>query len=648
MSSIAMSRGGSGEPLLGAQSRRPSLPMSFSPPSSPTISGGGLAWPLASSIKKTFPTRRQLVIVFPLLVLVIFSYCSERSLSNHASILIQSTQSTASKYWRAGREHLSWPPSSNSGIARTNGRRVLNTQEANIEWTEEEQWLRKWRWDSPAVHESLQDRLDQMTPDEVKIRDWTRILRLKTRTGTGIGLGADDPPRPISSGDEDEQWRRRWTAQNGIRYYGGSWQKFSQLLEEAMTGQAYGSCPKYEWEDEYTKLHEEIMTGQRDTRIMEIACPAGSVCGGLADRLIGMSSSVLYAILTKRAFVLGWEHPIPPDIVFDSPRIDWSTRFRPNSTAPRAVYNADSLPEPAVIQGHNMAGPTVDGFWSTFHERYDNEPWIKMESLNRGVLFRSFKYEYSRAEMLQMGLKEESIYRCLLNYIVRPKPTSLEFITRYTSYFSLPSVFSVGLQIRTGDRAMTNLSTDATINTMNYHSQFFQCAREVAETYSQPGQRVLFYLITDSGALREQALQEFPGTVVTGFLPAHGEHGGSGAVKKEYEQMQQLGNKLFDPQQADKDLFDMYNSVAEAWIFASTDFQIITARSGFGKIREYTTAALAKERACADRLDLVPCSPTATWMRGHRGSTISLPRSEMDERGRKQRLPHIDCSLEKT
>ncbi|SCZ98362.1 BZ3500_MvSof-1268-A1-R1_Chr3-2g06320 [Microbotryum saponariae] len=619
MSSIAMSRGGSGEPLLGAQARRASLPTTFSPPGSPTISGGRSVGSLASSIKMAFPTRRQLVIVFPMLVLGIFAYTSERSLSNHASNLIQSTQSTASKYWRAGR--LSWPALADNRGGRTNGRRVLNTQEANIQWTEEEQWLRNWKWDSPAVHESLQVRLDQMTPSEEHLRDWTRTLRLKTRAGTGIGLGADDPPRPISSGDEDEEWRRQWTSQNGIKYYGGSWPKFSQLLEEAMTGQSYGSCPKFDWEEEYAKLHEEVMTRQRDTRIMEIACSAGSVCGGLADRLIGLSSTFLFAVLTKRAFVLGWEHPIPPDIVFDSPRVDWSTRFRAHSTAPRALYNADNLPVPAVIEGHNMKGPSVDGFWSNFHETYANESWIKMEGLNRGVLFRAFKYDHAGLGLLDMGLKEETIYRCLLNYIVRPKPSSLEFITRYTSYFSLPSVFSVGLQIRTGDRAMTNLATDAAINTMNYHSQFFQCAREVAETYSQPGQRVLFYLITDSGALRQQALQEFPGTVVTGFLPVHGEHGGSGPVREEYEKMQQLGDKLFDPEQAEKDLTDMYNSVAEAWIFASTDFQILTSRSGFGKI--------------------------PTWMRGHRGATINLPRSEMDERGRKLRLPRIDCAREK-
>lgn len=64
--------------------------------------------------------------------------------------------------------------------------------------------------------------------------------------------------------------------------------------------------------------------------------------------MLGIASTFLTAILTGRAISINWEHEIPFDILFDSPYIDWSTKFRKaNSTSPRAIYNS-----PAAIEDH--------------------------------------------------------------------------------------------------------------------------------------------------------------------------------------------------------------------------------------------------------------------------------------------------------
>lgn len=54
------------------------------------------------------------------------------------------------------------------------------------------------------------------------------------------------------------------------------------------------------------------------------------------------------------------------------------------------------------------------------------------------------------------------------------------------------------------------------------HISFFRCARELAETYAGLDQRVMFYLVTDSQHLKEDA-QKVLGTelITTDFAPRH-------------------------------------------------------------------------------------------------------------------------------
>jgi len=76
---------------------------------------------------------------------------------------------------------------------------------------------------------------------------------------------------------------------------------------------------------------------------------------------------------------------------------------------------------------------------------------------NRGVVIRSFTYESVAPALESLGLKLTTAYSCLLNYLIRPKRAVLEFIAQYTSLFSLPEYFVIGLQIRTGDLSMVSL-----------------------------------------------------------------------------------------------------------------------------------------------------------------------------------------------
>jgi hypothetical protein len=89
------------------------------------------------------------------------------------------------------------------------------------------------------------------------------------------------------------------------------------------------------------------------------------------------------------------------------------------------------------------------------------------------------------------------------------------------------------------------------------HNAFFQCARELAETYAQKDQQVLYYLVTDSQHLKRDAQRALGSTlVVTNLVPQH-VHQKSGHVDA------------------------VYGAIIENWILAKTDMRVATQDSGF-------------------------------------------------------------------
>jgi hypothetical protein len=89
---------------------------------------------------------------------------------------------------------------------------------------------------------------------------------------------------------------------------------------------------------------EQILNGEREPRFVEYTCPEHGACGGLADRMMGMVTTFLYAVASNRAISLTWEQPLPLDMIFDSPFVDWSNRFLPApSPARHPIYDNQTL-----------------------------------------------------------------------------------------------------------------------------------------------------------------------------------------------------------------------------------------------------------------------------------------------------------------
>ncbi|GAA6034724.1 hypothetical protein JCM8097_001139 [Rhodosporidiobolus ruineniae] len=470
--------------------------------------------------------------------------------------------------------------------------------------TEVEEQLRRYRWKA-TPDESLQRALATLSADERRVRDWLLASRPSALRGTSLQYASPvSPVTRIIPGPPAKRHASPPGRHEGPgSLNGGSWEKYGELIKEWETGRMVLHTEAGKWQKGYKKLHAEMLQGERPTEILEYVCLEGRECGGLADRMFGMLSTFFLAVMTNRAYLVSWDQPVPLSLIFDSPAIDWSGG--PNRLIPSLSPEEGGRPAHPLWDNQTLVQGR-DEMWVQGREwpvedyirrlRSDNaedglldKPWVRFANLNRGMAIHSFSVPSLLGEVSAKGMSISTVYAQIVHFLFRPKLEVLMFIHEYVSLFSLPSVFSIGIQIRTGDMFMGNAELDE-YNTVERYQQYFTCAEEVAATYASPGQRPLWYLITDSAALRRNAAAQYPDrVVVSGLAQHHNELRVNGQPLAEAVTHAGSGGKA-SVEQLESEIEGMQNTVAESWIFSDVDFALLSYDSGFGKIPTFVHA----------------------------------------------------------
>ncbi|CAG8456345.1 3990_t:CDS:2 [Paraglomus brasilianum] len=325
--------------------------------------------------------------------------------------------------------------------------------------------------------------------------------------------------------------------------------KLAELRSEIAYADESADISCGSWQEKYTRLHEDMREGKRPPRFVSYVCDESSDCGGLADRLLGMSSTFIFALLTDRAFLAEWRTPIPLEAIFESPNIDWGY----DSSDPGAVLK-DLIPTPLDVV--NFSAQHIDRLFlhSNWTIKYP-EPFIKFHT-NRGMVLRTFSSRIYAPQLNIMGLRPHTSFGCILDYLFRPSPPAMSFVAEYAALFTLPRIFSVGIQIGTGEIMNDYSVGNSRKYSLHRYRNFFKCADELVETYAMPWQKVVYYLVTDSETLRNEAMT-MENVIISG-LPI--------GTKAE--------NGPADP---------VHNAVIENWILSKTNYRIISPGS-LGKL----------------------------------------------------------------
>ncbi|KAI9306923.1 hypothetical protein BJ944DRAFT_159010 [Cunninghamella echinulata] len=374
-------------------------------------------------------------------------------------------------------------------------------------------------------------------------------------------------------------------------------------FDDVIPYNSLGDCGN--WQKKYIELHqkrleqlERIKAGDFESLVhedrplyvsylcKEVVTNRG--CGGLADRM--------------SAYLAHWadENPIPLEILFEQPNIQWSydpkemtSIFRSNDNDYLGLEKVDTLNKKYDDLGDVIFpnGPTQD-----FNDLW-NASYVEVRS-NRAYIIRTFDYSTKYPKELQkIGLTKENAFGCLADFLFRPTIGSRRFINFYRELFSLKSVLSIGIQIRTDDNALANPQYDS--NTLEKWYYFFKCANELALSKKEKHhERIVYFLVTDSHKLREEfesmnedfnLRQKYLGPsagnqtslVITG-LPL--EHIEPDQVAKyiDVENPIEVNRARMVP--------GVNSAVIENWLLSYTDYRVISPQ-GYGKLAAFHSRA---------------------------------------------------------
>jgi hypothetical protein len=317
----------------------------------------------------------------------------------------------------------------------------------------------------------------------------------------------------------------------------------------------------------------------------------------MADRIVGMTTTLLLAILTDRAFQMGRRGKLPAfESAFLAPNINWTR-------APDPDWLIEPLKEKANPKNYNdtvlaskeyFAVNTIENIrLQDSFLRQDLVPILGGDARttllvsNRGKTIRMFENQHYVQRLQDMKLNPYTAFGCLLNYLVQPKPQI--FLPMYDQFVQMtepnPAVLKISIQVRAGDSVWGSntgphnaAEGEAVLNGV---SRFFSCAEQIEKFVlaDNPGKysSVLWYLATDSRALRHAAVARYGSKVVTN-PHSHIEHSAK----------EQSVCAAGDAACAVSDL-GFNTAAAEWWLLGYADYHVITLYSGFGRSGAFRT-----------------------------------------------------------
>lgn len=350
------------------------------------------------------------------------------------------------------------------------------------------------------------------------------------------------------------------------------------------------------WQDDYIRLHNRILEGEQPPRY---AVAVRATHKGLADQLLGIFTTFVYALLTQRAFQISegvHRHKMPLETVYTQPSINWTASLD-YAHYLRYTEGQDPLPPKHTVMYHQVLDVHVTNWSMILKDWNGNGPETNKEEVvmllgNRGSSYDIFQNQPKMsARLSQMGLREDTLFGCVINFLFELRPEVRTLLAAELSTLSqssnllqerengcdsalasgntssdtsntdLPAhvptgIFTIGLQIRMGDNHFAD--SDANWQQIEY---YFHCAQQVEDIQRAPGQRVVWYVVSDSKAVRSLAQQHYPNKILTtpDAIVQHTAH------KDGHTPV---------PGNSELSLDGMRTAVGEHWALGMTDFQV--------------------------------------------------------------------------
>lgn len=182
---------------------------------------------------------------------------------------------------------------------------------------------------------------------------------------------------------------------------------------------------------------------------------------------------------------------------------------------------------------------------------------------NVGVINTLFNNPQYKSQLYRMGLRPETAYGCALEYLFAPSLAIKQHF--HDEILTMTGdAMKIGIQIRLGDSYLKGgvfeeqKHAEATIETIRH---FFECADQLVATFRQPGQQIVWLLLSDSLDIRSLTKSTY----------------GDRVLVKLDEPSHVAGMSGNEQQQA------MIAAAGEHWLFGLADYHVISSIGGFGR-----------------------------------------------------------------
>eukprot|EP01116_Phalansterium_solitarium_P014015 TRINITY_DN3150_c0_g1_i1.p1 TRINITY_DN3150_c0_g1~~TRINITY_DN3150_c0_g1_i1.p1 ORF type:complete len:471 (-),score=103.10 TRINITY_DN3150_c0_g1_i1:384-1796(-) len=260
------------------------------------------------------------------------------------------------------------------------------------------------------------------------------------------------------------------------------------------------------WQDEYRIVHggphADFATNGR--KYSAFQCRAGEVCGGIADRILGMMTGFMFAIMTNRTFVLDLFIPGFPYTYHNVP---------PNGgdLVPALGTRGDWGSDYVMVDILHWASITKQFLMETDLNTHYPQRLVVWRG-NRGAVIPMFSNPHHKAALQRTGLRPEVAWGCMFNFLMRPRPEVLLEHEKDTAALRDPTTFVIGMHIRAGDENIGKTPANATRladgRTLDNWQSWLDCAFELEHSIAG-GRPTRWYFLSDSLTLRQMVVNRY-------------------------------------------------------------------------------------------------------------------------------------------
>ena len=334
------------------------------------------------------------------------------------------------------------------------------------------------------------------------------------------------------------------------------------------------------WQRGYASLHNRISAHLSGTRyVISLAVEAG-----VADRLSGLVSEFIFALLSDRAFSYISYGDLPNwSVAFSSPFLHQEQLEFPSDAVESLKYTYKSVRNYRGDRSY-AASVNMSAYYpiylinekllaSQFFELKDlaQEPagftdttFIIMAS-NRGASYSIFNNPHHRQKLVEWGLTPETCFGCIMHFLFLPRHNICNSGCRASELqlhnAGKEGTLRIGIHVRLGDSVFRDDSSTSLDNA----SAFFECAFELVSQYKPA--RHLFFLISDSLQLRVLAKLKYKDVLVTDT-----------STKSLHVDC------LHNPDMCRASNEAMQGAVANLFLMSMCDLHILTQGSGFSNM----------------------------------------------------------------